>query len=233
MKTLVEPQHYNYNRFKASDYNFDHFTGPAVGESFIDVPLYSLDGKQVMLSDYLDKPLVLETGSLTCPMYAKCVSPMQQYAKQYPNMNFVVLYVREAHPGDKVGGQQSLEEKIANAQQTRAAYGEHRTIVVDDLGGEAHQRYGELPNMLYIIGTDGTVRFRSTWNNTEKLTTVLRAIEQEKPFELQDFKPNNPTPLKALRTLRYGGLLAIYDFVKELPRLLTMHQRAGNLKKLF
>ena len=229
MKALTKTSLYNYDRFKTDYYDFEHFHGPAVGEKFTDVSLFTLEGESVRLSDYLSKPLVLETGSLTCPMYAKCVSPMQEYAQQYPDMDFLVLYVREAHPGNKVTGQPSIKQKINNARQTKQAYDERRTIVVDTLEGEAHRRYGELPNMIYIIGTDGTILFRSTWNNTEKLDAVLRVIHQGDLLDIPDFKPVNPSPLAALRTLGYGGLLAIYDFVKGLPRLVMMHRKVGNL----
>lgn len=49
------------------------------------------------------------------------------------------------------------------------------------------------------------------------------------PIQQGDFKPVAPTPIKALRTLLFGGLRAILDFVLELPRLLRMHAKEGNL----
>ena len=220
---------YNYPRFKSSDYDFEHPTGLAVGDQFVDCELTTLDGTPVRLSDYLDKPLVLETGSVTCPMYAQAVPPMQGYAAQYPELNFVVLYVREAHPGDRTRAHGSDDQKRCNAGRLRTEYGERRTVLIDSIDGRAHQIFGNLPNSIYVIDVDGSIVFRSTWNNTKKLGSVLAALQAKQSFDTSDFKPISPSPLRALKPLWIGGLLALWDFAKGLPRLMTMHRRAGNL----
>ena len=67
---------YNYQNFNPKDYNFGEFIGPKAGEQFIDFQATTLEGKVVSLSEYLDKPIVLETGSVTCPMYANTTKAM-------------------------------------------------------------------------------------------------------------------------------------------------------------
>jgi peroxiredoxin len=217
------PDPYNYRRFDPADYMFDRFTGLAAGEKYVDCELTTLDGTTVHLSDYLDRPIVLETGSVTCPMYAQAVTPMQEFAAQYPEMNFLVLYVREAHPGDRTQAHDAFDDKCYNAQRLRATYGERRTVLIDSVDGHGHQEFGSLPNSIYVIDIDGTVLFRSTWNNTDKLPAILSALRAKRSFDTSDFKPISPNPLWI------GGPLAIRDFVKGLPRLLTMHRHAGNL----
>ena len=221
--------HYNYRRFDPSDYAFDKFTGLTVGDKYVDCELTTPEGKLVHLSDYLDKPVVLETGSVTCPMYAQAVPPMQEYAAQYPDLNFLVLYVREAHPGDRTHAHETFEKKRYNAQRLRKTYGENRIVVIDSIDGRAHQNFGSLPNSIYVIDIDGMIIFRSAWNNTDKLATVLAALDSKQDVDTSDFKPISPSPLRAIKPLWIGGSLAIWDFVKGLPRLLTMHRRAGNL----
>lgn len=220
---------YNYRNFHAKDYDFSNFTGLQVGAKVPDADLLRPDGTPVRLSALLDKPLVLETGSLTCPMYAKCVEPMQGLTSDHPELNFSVLYVREAHPGERHSAHAEIQEKLDNAQQTQNAYGEQRQIVVDSLDGDLHLALGGLPNMLYILDVDRTILFRTTWNNTTRIESVLEAVNARKPIQPGDFKPASPTPFKALRTLLFGGLRAVYDFIVELPRLLRMHAKEGNL----
>jgi len=219
---------YNYRRFVPAEYDYDNFEGLEAGQRFEDAEVYRLDGERVRISDFLDKPLVIETGSNTCPMYAKSVDPMQEYATRYPGLNFVLLYVREAHPGEKLPAHLTITRKIRAAAKTAEAHGEGRTILVDQISGKAHKAFGNMPNSIYILGTDGAVIYRSIWNNTEKLDGVLRKVAAGEPVEAADMKPVPPGPAGP-RTLFLGGWVAVWDFFRGLPELLAKHRRAGNL----
>ena len=60
---------YNYERFSPAQYDLTNFPGPKAGEQAnLDFDLFSLDGDFVPLRSYAGKWLVIETGSLTCPM---------------------------------------------------------------------------------------------------------------------------------------------------------------------
>ena len=60
---------YNYKRFKTSNYEYEKFPGPKAGDPMLDFSMSCLDGTIVNLADYKGKWVVIETGSLTCPMY--------------------------------------------------------------------------------------------------------------------------------------------------------------------
>jgi len=219
---------YNYSRFVPAEYDCDNFEGLAAGQQFGDAELHTLDGDAVKVPDFLDKPLVLETGSMTCPMYAKSVTPMQAYWERYPTLNFAVLYVREAHPGEKIPARRTIEEKIEAAKRTSQAYGEGRLILLDRVSGEAHRAFGNTPNSIYMLDTDGRIIFRSIRNNTRKLDDVLKLVADGGRIESADMKPV-PPGLKGPRTLFFGGWIALWDFFRGLPELLGKHRRAGNL----
>lgn len=51
---------YNYERFRTSNYEYEKFPGPKAGEIMQDFTLHSLDGKEVKLSDYRGKWVVIE-----------------------------------------------------------------------------------------------------------------------------------------------------------------------------
>lgn len=220
---------YNYRHFAPDEYDFSDFDGLAAGAQFQDADVYTLDGEKVRLSDFLDKPLVLEMGSMTCPMYAQSAGPMQNHADRFPGLNFVVLYVREAHPGERIPAHRTAEEKIAAAKKTSKAHGEYRTVLVDQVSGEAHKAYGSMPNSIYIIDTDGTILFRSIWNNTNEIEAILDQISRRERVVSADMHPIPPFGFGGIKTLFMGGFVAFSDFLVGLPKLIGMHKEAGNM----
>ena len=110
---------YNRPRFTVMQYDWDVFKGPRAGEPAIDFPLTGLDGKEVRISDFRGKWLVIETGSSTCSMYTKNIPGMKELRAQHPDVEFVLAYVREAHPGERLHQHQTFDEK-RNAAKTLA-----------------------------------------------------------------------------------------------------------------
>ncbi len=228
--TLPVSNEYNYPHFKADFYQFKDFTGLKEGDKFIDFELRTADGKPAKISEFLNKPLVFEMGSITCPMYAGHVTPMQEIAKKHPELNFVVLYVREAHPGNKIQRHTTIESKINSAKEAIRFYKDNRTILVDDTDGKAHKTYGTLPNSVYVIDTDGTILFTKSWNNTDYLEPVLENIKNKKSTNELKFRPAKPGLYQSYVTLyKKGGKVSLFDFIKDLPKLLWKHYKAGNL----
>lgn len=221
---------YNYPRFRAELYDFEAFDAPAAGEPYRDATLWTLDGEEVRLSDYLgDKPLVLETGSVTCPMYGASVPPMQELAAKYPELDFVVMYVREAHPGERVGAHADLEAKIEAARSARERHGERRTVLVDDVAGTAHALYGSMPNSVFVIAPNGAVLTRTMWNNADKMDAILGAVAHGDHVPSRDLKPRPPFTLGAARTLLMGGWQALWDFYAGLVPLIGKHRKKGTM----
>ena len=217
---------YNYKHFNPKDYNFSDFKGPKAGEKYIDFQAKTLDGKDVSLSDYLDKPIVLETGSITCPMYANTSSPMNLLQEEYPDVNFLLLYIREAHPGKRTHATTDIDTKISNAISTKRLYNEKRTILVDNIEGTAHKLYGSMPNMIYVISKNKIIKFRANWSNVEALKNVLKNINDD-TLQMKDyFDVIKPNPYTAIRTLLIGGFGALLEFLVELPQLMRQHEEA-------
>ncbi len=221
---------YGYRRFTPEEYDFTVDEGLQAGDMFKDAPLQTLDGKTVHLSDYLnDKPLVLETGSMTCPMYAQSVPPMMKLIKKYPELDHVLMYVREAHPGELQPQHRSAPDKIKAAKKTKRRYGDARTILVDDINGAAHRLYGTMPNSIFVIAPDGKILFRSIWNNADDMDEILGAIARGETVESRELKAVPPFSLRAVGTLFMGGFVAIWDFVRGLRRLVGNHKKVGNM----
>lgn len=220
---------YNYRRFTPEEYEFSAFTGLAAGDRFVDAELRTLDGGTARISDFLDKPLVLETGSLTCPMYAQSAPPMQGMVTRFPDLNFVVLYVREAHPGERTPQHATQDAKMDAAIRSKSRHHEGRITLVDDLDGVAHKAYGAMPNSIYVIDTDGTILYRSIWNNTDSISDILTRISARVPVAPQELKAKPPLNFAAIGVLLSGGLIAAFDFVWGLRKLIAKHVKVGNM----
>lgn len=219
---------YNNSRFRIVDYNFDTFVGPAAGEKFKDFALTDLEtGKTVRLSDFLGNWVVIETGSTTCSMYTKDIDKMWELKEALPDVVFFLVYVREAHPGERRGPHKSKEDKISAARTLKPRYGENRRILVDDLEGDFHRAYGSMPNVVYIIRPDGTVHYRCNWATPDAIRTALLDRVNFHRGENADMKAIQASRKKynMIRTMWTGGVIALYDFVRNLPRLYALHAK--------
>jgi len=223
---MQEIKNYNYQTFSASFYKLDAFVGPEVGDKAPDFNATTIDGKRVKLSDYLGKPLILETGSISCPQYVGCINSMNTIAVEYPEFEFLVLYVREAHPGNNITGHHSIDEKITLANRTHEAEQENRTIIIDDIDGTAHQSFGSLPNMLYVIGADGTILTRSDWNQPSTIRKSLEKLRNGEDVSNSEYGFRPATPPVVIRVLARAGWDAGFDLFINLPALIVGHIKA-------
>jgi len=221
-------KHYNYQHFNPKDYNFKKFDGPKAGMPFYDFEATTLEGEKVKLSKYLDKPIVLETGSITCPMYANTTKAMNKLQDQYPDVHFLLLYIREAHPGAKTTATTTMEQKQSNAASSHQLYHEKRTILVDSVDGYAHKLYGSMPNMTYVIGANGIVKFRANWTDINVLKEVLKTVHDDSIVTKDFYKITKPSPYTAIRTLLIGGFSALVEFITSLPQLMRQHKEVIN-----
>jgi len=212
---------YNYKRFKTSNYEYEKFPGPTAGDSMLCFSMTTLDGTIVNLADYKGKWVVIETGSLTCPMYVKNIKPIHRLSTKYPEVIFLMVYVREAHPGSRTKPHGSMHDKIARAKQTQDDYSDYREILVDNLDGSMHQAYGSFPNMAYIINPEGSVVYRCDWAFADLIEEVL---ESRPNFNSNERKQIiTAAPWIMIPVCLKGGRDALWDLVIALPGIFWAH----------
>ncbi|MEM9561094.1 MAG: deiodinase-like protein [Actinomycetota bacterium] len=215
---------YNYDEFSPSQYDFESADGPDVGDTAPDFTLSTSDGDQRNLLDFDGDFLVLELGSITCPLFQSRRPRMETLTTEFDNVDSVVLYVREAHPGVLIPTHATYEDKTACATRLKEEDGETRTVLVDTIDGDAHKAYGSMPNAVYIIDQQGRVRFKSPWNNARATHKALAALTQGRAPDVKSyFKPALPTVTH--RTLKNGGEGSGKDFYKGLPSLIPTNLR--------
>jgi hypothetical protein len=222
---------YQYDRFTSSAYDLDRFTGPGPGDPAPDGVLTTPEGLRVNLLDFDGDFLVLELGSITCPLFQSRRGGMADLARRMPGTEFAILYVREAHPGDDVPQPVTAEGKAANARRLADEDGEGRRILIDDLDGTLHKAFGGYPNSIFIVNRSGCVVWRSDWNNPAATARALGRLKSGRSAGRQGaFLPARP-PV-AIHTLRRAGGGALKDFLRDLPVLVWKNAIRRNLRVL-
>lgn len=215
-------------RFNPKHYDYTSFPGPRAGEPATDVTLYDQEGNPVKLSDFRGKWVVLETGSATCSMYTKNIPGMRELCAEFPDVEFLVVYVREAHPGERLSQHKTFEDKKKAAELLKPRYDEFRTVLLDSLDGEMHRLYGLMPNIVYIINPEGIVHYRCNWATIDGVREALTDREHVHTDENADMLKlwRERDTMNSLRTMWTGGFVALWDFAKAVPTLLRRHQVA-------
>ncbi|MEE9158782.1 MAG: deiodinase-like protein [Gammaproteobacteria bacterium] len=163
-----------------------------------------------------DQPLVLEFGSLSCPIFHSNGPSMEDIYAKYDQgtakqARVGLLYVREAHPGWFVGRHDDFSDKLNNAQ-TLQGKGLARPIWVDSLDGGLDGTVGPRANAVYIIDTDGTLIYQSVWNVPSEVDRVLDRLvnRNEMPAWAESNFCDNPVLYYgALDLMAYIGRIAL------------------------
>jgi AhpC/TSA family protein len=114
-------------------------TGACTGQLAPDFELQDLDGALVRLSELRGRPVVLEFGSYTCPIFCDRVAAMERLALEHPDASFLVIAVREAHPGEITAAHATFAEKRQVARRMALEEGIRRRVLIDDLQGTVHR----------------------------------------------------------------------------------------------
>lgn len=123
-------------------------------------------------------------GSSTCPMTDNSAPGLKALHRLYGGrIQFVMVNVREAHPGARISQPDTSEDKLAHARYLRDLHDLPFDVAVDDIDGALHRAFGAKPNAVYLIGPDGVILFRAHWaNETKALARALKRVaEGRKP----------------------------------------------------
>jgi thiol-disulfide isomerase/thioredoxin len=159
---------YRYNKFTTNllfrDLKFRQGAA-APGDQVPAFELITTRGERMVNDDVFgDKPVLFVFGSMTCPMTASSAPSVQELYEEFgERVDFIMMYVREAHPGENYSQAESMDDKIASAKALREFYGIDWTVVADTLDGELHRALDPKPNAAYLVSGNGKILFRSLW----------------------------------------------------------------------
>ena len=232
--------------FGSHRYNYDNFrketlmkhaarhlfgSGPEPGDEAPDFEGRTVDDDKVELSEFRgEKNVVLTFGSSTCPFTAAAIGGLNDLYEDFSDedVEFLFVYVREAHPGEKRPAHENWEDKVAAAEAFRDEEDVKMPLIVDDIKGKIHKKYGTLPNSTYIIDKSGRVAFRSLWTRPRVIAEALDELIETQERQEEDHAivlggedtklPMTYAMLHTHRALERGGDQAIRDFREEMGR---------------
>ena len=177
---------------------------PGPGDRVPEFDLPTVGGGRFRSSDLAETgPALLIFGSSTCPVTDNAAPGLNElYLRFGDRVRFVMVNVREAHPGKAFPQPGTLDAKMAHAERLRDLYGFEFEVAVDDIDGTLHRALSPKPNSAYVLGTDGTILFRAQWaNDTKALAAALSAIvARESPHRSESGGALKPM-LRMLRNL--------------------------------
>lgn len=160
--------------------------------------LQTTDGGHLRSADLKanGQPVLLVFGSRTCPVTESGAEGLKQLHVTYgKKVRFVMIKVREAHPGGTIGQPQSSEEKLHHAVDLKNHHNLPFEVAVDDIDGTFHRSLGSRPNSAYVIDPSGTILFRAQWaNETQAIQEALEAIVAGK-------KPAQPSVSRTMHSI--------------------------------
>jgi thiol-disulfide isomerase/thioredoxin len=215
----------------ADEYRYKHFTtsllfrdlrfrkdAAAPGDAFPEFKLITTDGASLVNDDVFgDKPVIFIFGSMTCPMTASAApSVLELYEEFGGRVNFIMMYVREAHPGEQFVQSETIEEKLSYARALRDFFDIPWTVAADNVDGDLHRALDPKPNSAFLTDTGGTILFRSLWaSDYDALRQALDAAANERtPETTQSVRMIGPVA-RAMghvqEVMKRGGPQAVRD----------------------
>lgn len=179
---------YRYKRFTTSllfrDLQF-HKDAAAPGDAFPEFELMTTENSRLVNNDVFgEKPVIFIFGSMTCPMTASAAPSVQELYDEFgDDVTFIMMYVREAHPGEHFAQSETIEEKLGYARALKDFYDIQGTVATDNVDGDLHRALDPKPNSAFLMDRDGTILFRSLWaSDYEALSQALGAAATGRPL---------------------------------------------------
>ncbi|MGE3720000.1 MAG: TlpA family protein disulfide reductase [Bauldia sp.] len=149
------------------------------GDSVPPFSLPILDGGFFRSSDLAaGKPVLVVFGSRTCPVTESATAGLKLLHEKYGvHVRFVMVNVREAHPGRTIVQPQTFDQKRRHAESLRSHHQLPFEVAVDDIDGTFHRALGGRPNSAYLLSPAGTILLRAQWaNETEAIDAAISAV---------------------------------------------------------
>jgi len=162
-------------------------SGIQEGDTIADFTLYTVNNTPINMGQELaeGKPILLVSGSYTCPVYRQKMQELNAIYSQYAaDIKVFIIYTVEAHPTNESPYSGTVWITSQNQQQgilyqQPQTYGQRRslvnthlsqmnvmpTVLLDGPCNPWWSYFGPAPNNAYLINTNGTVFRKHGWFN--------------------------------------------------------------------
>ena len=182
---------------KRAGTQLEHFwiEAPDVGDIAPDFNLVGLDGNQVSLQSLLgNKPIVLQLGSHSCPVYRYRRFSMAKLYREYSEQaHFLLVYTVEAHPvgsnspylnrewvtsfnyltNTLVPQAHDFDTRLSMAKSSHEKLSVAYPMIVDNINNEIWQAYGRAPSAAFVIDINGRITLRQPWVDPKGIKDAL------------------------------------------------------------
>jgi hypothetical protein len=177
---------------KPDTHSFPPLNAPAPALSVCDITNHAID-----LADFHGQPIVLQFGSLTDPIFRLHAAGAEKLAHDFSGKATVaIIYQQEAHPahtaaaldinddaGFSISAPKSEADRMAAAASlpARLKISQQKTWV-DDWSNTTRHRFGNMPNMTFIIDSAGNLAAAYAWMDEKKIRGALSDLLANKPI---------------------------------------------------
>ena len=161
-------------------------TGPEAGSPIPDTQIIEANGRAFSPSQYKGHVLVLEFGSMSCPVFRSHAQAMENMKRlEGSRAFFLIVYTREAFPaGDKnvernrdegvnIPQATTLDDRKSQALETQRKLRITIPMAVDSMDDSVSNAFGSFPNGAVVIGKDGKIAARQQWTNPDTLRLAI------------------------------------------------------------
>jgi len=171
---------------------------PALGQKAPNFALTDISGNNISLTQLIGtKPVVLQLGSHSCPVYRYRRFSMETLRKKYAGrVHFQMVYTVEAHPdGSKspyaedewltwwnrmtdtrVRQPRTERERISTAVMSRDTLGLNYPVAVDGMNDTVWKTYGAASSPGFVIDRHGRIVLRQVWIDPEEIDKTLESL---------------------------------------------------------
>lgn len=184
----------------------DPATGPNVGDEAPDFELTDLDENKLSLSSLRGKPVVIEFGSYTCPVFRRKVNDLAALRSEYgDDVQWIMIYTLEAHPTDgrvapintragiEIPQHTSFEKRLECAKLCAEKLDLKLHVLVDGYENKVTDAYSGRPNRGYVLDAEGKVVSKQVWIEVGATRTALDAILQQRKDSHKPTRTTKPS----------------------------------------
>jgi hypothetical protein len=151
----------------------------------------SMDGRLVTLESLRGKPVVMEFGSITEPLFRLRVATVEKLAAGYGDkVTFLLVYGKESHAADTAdaieeNGQEGFDiaNPVSQAERLKVAQQAidrlkivNEKVAVDAWNNTSVLRYGNTPNMTFVIDAAGKLQAGYPWMDPKKVQGAVDSL---------------------------------------------------------
>lgn len=233
------------------EYRYEHFQGrllwrerhfgakaPAPGAMLPDFDLETVDGRRVRRDDFRGRPLLVTTGSITCPVTTDASPRLKALHNVFGGqVQFLTVYVREAHPGERREQPHDFPRKLAVARAFQERDALSWPVAVDDIEGDLHRRLGGKSSPAFLFDASGRLVFRAILSNDSRaLRSALAAVTAAREPSVSERAIRLAGTLRAIgvihKVLGAAGRAARRDLLHAAPPLYLLGALAHALRPL-